>query len=257
MKKGISLFCLLLLCLSIQSNIYAEPKPEEEKGLVYSFFLSTGMSDQEINSMDEDILFFIYEDLQNANINEDLHFCRSAETMTGIGNMANPLEPMAVQLLSGITFYASAFKSGNTIYIYPTYEFTTTKRPRGMDCFTIELANAFNPFSYGGKLWVRNNSSEVWTSESYYTLTPTQVSLNGAKYEGTQLGTPDYAILIKGCTTVHATVGSGTDKRIAMNYMYNPNRANYSISFSAGGFGISVSSSGTVYSSGSIVTLSY
>jgi hypothetical protein len=111
------------------------------------------------------------------------------------------------------------------------------------------------PYEYGGQLWYKDYTMSNW--EVGGSMTANTQSSNGAEYSGTQLGSPDLSMKIKGCAFCHADVGSRSDKRIIMSYMYNPNRGNYSISFSAYGLGISYSSSSTVYTNASTVKLTY
>ena len=81
--------------------------------------------------------------------------------------------------------------------------------------------------------------------------------LSGAEFSGSQLGTPDYAMKLKGVTYCHATAGNSSDKRIVMGYLYNPQKTGYSISFSYNGGGISYSPSGTAYTAYKTMNLSY
>ena len=71
------------------------------------------------------------------------------------------------------------------------------------------------------------------------------------------IGTPDYAMKLKGVTYCHATAGNSSDKRIVMGYLYNPQKTGYSISFSYNGGGISYSPSGTAYTAYKTMNLSY
>lgn len=82
-------------------------------------------------------------------------------------------------------------------------------------------------------------------------------TINQAEYSATQLGSPDWPMKMKGCAYCHALVGTGSDKRIIMSYMHNPDANSYSISFSVGGLGITYSSSGTIYTNANTVILSY
>lgn len=216
---------------------------------VNEFLLNTGMSQEDINKIDPDFRTYIVENLkENAQL-QTLEFINTEEIPT--------LQPRSSEVLSGITFTVSSWKSGGIIYIYPTYEFTTAKRPRGKDSFSFQLGDAMAPYDFGGKIWHRRSKSEQWSSDASDTMIANQQTLSGAEYSGTQLGTPDFNIYIKGCAYAYANAGSGTDKRIVMNYMYNPNGASYSISFSVHGIGVSYSSPSTVYTASKIATLLY
>ena len=107
----------------------------------------------------------------------------------------------------------------------------------------------------GGKLWYKDNTMNDWKVGG--TLTANNQQLSGAEFSGSQLGTPDYAMKLKGVTYCHATAGNSCDKRIVMGYLYNPQKTGYSISFSYNGGGISYSPSGTAYTAYKTMNLSY
>jgi hypothetical protein len=104
------------------------------------------------------------------------------------------------------------------------------------------------PFEYGGRIWYKFDPMTDWASDG--DLVANNQGFNGAEYSGNQLGTPDFPMKFRGNTYCHAHAGTGTDKRIIMSYMYNPNPSSYTI-------GISYSSPGTVYTNASTVVLNY
>ncbi len=225
-----------ILCIILSISSFAHPAmaanstPDE-------FLLRTGMPMSEINQLDPDIKVFMVNDMRNSANESKLSYVPMDTT--------SMISPRVNQVFKDITFTATAFKSGSTIYIYPTYEFTADKKPKSNDSFAFQLGDAMVPYEYGGQLWYKDYTMSNW--EVGGSMTANTQSSNGAEYSGTQLGSPDLSMKIKGCAFCHADVGSGSDKRIIMSYMYNPNRGNYSISFSAYGLGISYSSSSTVY----------
>ena len=73
------------------------------------------------------------------------------------------------------------------------------------------------PYEYGGKLWYKDNTMNDWKVGG--TLTANNQQLSGAEFSGSQLGTPDYAMKLKGVTYCHATAGNSSDKRIVMAYI--------------------------------------
>lgn len=93
--------------------------------------------------------------------------------------------------------------------------------------------------------------------ETVGNMTANNQNLSGAEYSGSQLGSPNYAMKFKGCATCHANVGGGTDTRIVMTYMHNPNNSNYSISFSKDGVGITYRAESTIYTNAATVVLDY
>lgn len=206
-----------------------------------------GMPQSEINAIDTDIKTFIVDDLRKSGELSDIAYLSTKEIKMPT--------PRVNQVLSGITFKVSAFKSSDVIYIYPTYEFTTDKKPAGNDSFSFQLGDALMPYEYGGQLWYKDDRMSNW--EIVDSMTANNQGFNGAEYSGKQLGTPDYSMKLKGCAYAHAKIGSGTDKRIIMSYMHNPQKRSYSISFSYSGVGISYSSSNTVYTAAKTEILSY
>lgn len=210
------------------------------------FLINTGMKQDQIEKLDPDIKEFIVNDMKNA---EQLDF-KFIATAT-----VNTINPMANQVLSGIQFTVPVFKSGSIVNIYPTYEFTTNKKPDGNDSFSFQLGNALLPYNYGGQIWGKDATTPTWQLAG--TLTANTQGFNGAEFSGNQLGNPASPILIKGATYCHANEGSGSDKRIIMSYMYNPNNNNYSISFSAFGIGIAYSSPNTIYTAAKTIVLSF
>ena len=239
--------CTILFVVGFGTTVSAH---DPEQGIPTDIFLlETGMSQEQIDALDADIKEYIVADLKkNANVS-DLTYVDS--------EMISTVSPRVSQSLTGIEFSCPAWYERDVIHLYPTYEFTTTKRPRGQDSFSFVLGDAMMPYNYGGKLWYKADYMEDWESTSNDTLSANTQSMNGAEFSGSQLGTPDSKIYIKGCTNAQAYPGSGTDKRIIMSYMHNPNRSNYSISFSAMGLGISYTAPGTIYTAAKTVQLSY
>lgn len=246
MKKMRKLMMLLLFwSLALNVNVW-NVKAEENVSLTNDEYLrETGMPENEMQKLDSNVKQFIVDDLKSGSGN--FEYIKTDVEEQAVGRSA--------EVLSGITFYASAFKNGSTIYVYPTYEFTTNKRPRGKDSFSFSLGDAMRPYEFGGKLWYKDSTMNDWAVGG--TLVANNQNLNGAEYSGSQLGTPDYAMKLKGVTYCHATVGSGNDKRIVMGYLYNPNKTNYSVSFSYAGAGISYSPEGVAYSKFQINNLTY
>ena len=211
------------------------------------FLGSTGMPQEKIEQMDPNIKDFIVNNLkQNMKTNHLNYVEVNDKTM---------IKPMRADLDTGVVLDAVAFRDGSVIRIYPTYEFVINKHPKGEDSFAIELGDAFQPYEYGGTLWVLDERlSTVWTVA--HGLAPTNISISGAIYSGDQLGDLIYPMKLKGATYCYANIGSGTNKNIAMTYIYNPNKFAYSISV-GGSFGISIDIPNTVYNTTAIKTLSY
>ena len=244
MKRMItSLICFILFANGSILNVSASASDISAD----EFLLLTGMSRKEINQLDPEIKEFMVSDMKRSADTSDLSYIDSDPEIV--------FRPMVNQVLTGIVFSAPSFISSSTIYIYPTYEFTTPKEPDGEDSFSFQLGDAMRPYEYGGQVWYKDSGMSSWAVGD--SMTANTQGFNGAEYSGSQLGTPDWPLLIKGCAYCHADVGTGTDKRIVLSYMYNPNSNSYSISFSAYGLGISYSSSNTIYTNASTIRLTY
>ena len=185
MRKMRTLFLVLLCCgLSLYAGV-SYVKAEEKVPSDYDAYLQeTGMPENEIQKLDEHVKQFIVDDLKR------------------------------------IEFYASAFKNGSAIYVYPTYGFTENKKPCGNDSFSFLLGEAIRPYEFGGTLWYKDNTMSDWAVSG--NLIANNQQLNGASYSGSQLGTPRSAMKFMGTTYCHASVGTGNDNRIVMGYSYQP-----------------------------------
>ena len=138
--------------------------------------------------------------------------------------------PYGEQVLTGIEFSVSAFKSAGTVHIYPTYEMTTARKPIGNDCFAISFTEDLEPYEFGGQIWYRYTYSEPNDWELGGSMTGIAMDFHSAKYVGNQLGTPDGSMYFKGCTYVQADEISNTTPKILMKYVYSPAFASYEIS---------------------------
>ena len=66
-------------------------------------------------------------------------------------------------------------------------------------------------------------------------------------YTSRQLTSPDYPLSIKSNTHSLANFGVGNEKRIALTYIHNPNKYEYSINIGAWGQGLTFTTPNTVY----------
>lgn len=110
-------------------------------------------------------------------------------------------------------------------------------------------------YEYGGQVWYKDYTMDDW--ESGGSLIKTEGGLNECIFTGSQLGSPDWSMKMKGCAYAHAKLGSGTDKRISMTYVYNPGSFPFDISLSLGDVGLSFDIPGNIYSTESTQYLSW
>lgn len=244
MKKLLSMILVVVMIFSLSVSVSAEDATVSADDTLRSY----GMPEERIEALDDDIKQFMINDLVSLE--------SSSEPIEYVGCEEVEMPAMYVnQVLSGIKFDCDSFLAGNTVSIYPTYEFTTDKRPRGEDSFSVCIGDALVPYGYGGQVWYKDSTMSNWAVGG--SMVANNQFSNGAEYSGAQLGTPGWAMKIKGCAYVHAQVGSGTSKQCILTYMHNPNKASYSLSVNYGGFGIVYHSSGTIYSAAQTYILEY
>lgn len=208
------------------------------------------MDEEKIQRLDDDIKAYIVSDLKESENLSDCKYLSDESEEEAIMR--------ASEVLTGIQFSVATFKVTGGVNIYPTYEFTDKKKPVGNDSFSIQIGDALDMMECGGKMWYYDDvSTNSWIAGG--NMVANALTLSAAEYSGSQLGTPDYPMKIKGCAVIRTKIGSGTGKRVALSYLYNPKNVMYSVSFSTpGGFGISYSStSGKIYSVAKIFELDY
>lgn len=231
LKRTLAIVLSLSLCFFASGpvNIHAADLSLTEDEL---FLLNAGTPLDEIQSMDKDIMAYIVNELKKCD--EPLSYISVEDAMQ--------IQPLSSEILTGINYTVSAYREGTSyVHIFPTYEFTTDKQPKGKDCFAYALGDAFAPVEDGftGALWYKDYTMSNWRIS--HNLIANQENLFGAEYSGSQLGSPQYAMKFKGCLGVKAKLTGKSDNRISMSYLYNPNKHNFSVSFSVGAVGISAS----------------
>lgn len=233
-----------LNCMLFYSPVFANDAVYDESDI---YLLSTGMDEAAVSALDDDVKQFIVDDLKKAET--DGFIWLNIEPEDGI------LPCDGNDSLNGITFTVSAFKSGDSIHIYPAYEFTTAKQPKRQDNFSIAFGNAFEPYDYGGQLWVFDEQTmSDWAVSG--SLTANSLTLSSAAYSGDQLGSADWPAKFKGCAYCHAAIGGGNDKTITLNYLHNPNDSNFTIWVNVPWLGISYINK-KEYSAAQMFSLSY
>ena len=155
MRKMRTLFLVLLCCgLSLYAGV-SYVKAEEKVPSDYDAYLQeTGMPENEIQKLDEHVKQFIVDDLKSGDGKfEYMKINAEEQMMNG-----------SAEDFTGIEFYASAFKNGSAIYVYPTYGFTENKKPCGNDSFSFLLGEAIRPYEFGGTLWYNERLGSQWKS---------------------------------------------------------------------------------------------
>ena len=152
-RKMRTLFLVLLCCgLSLYAGV-SYVKAEEKVPSDYDAYLQeTGMPENEIQKLDEHVKQFIVDDLKSGDGKFGYMKINAEEQMMN----------GSAEDFTGIEFYASAFKNGSAIYVYPTYGFTENKKPCGNDSFSFLLGEAIRPYEFGGTLWYKDNTMSDW-----------------------------------------------------------------------------------------------
>ena len=217
---------------------------------VDAVLLQTGMSAEQVSSLDELTKQFIVDDLQSQNVSEPFRYIDVSEER-------DVPSTRATDVFTAVAFSVTAFRSGNQVSIYPTYEFTDYRQPRGQDSFSMVLGNSVSTYEFGGKVWYQDPWSSTW-KDGETNLQTNRQELNAAEFSGNQLGDSTGPLKYRGNVYIHATATGQSDKRICLNYLYNPNGMSYSLSFSAGSVGISISVPfGTAYSKGQTLQMNF
>ena len=153
MKKLKTCLAFFICCILSLNMVICNVKADNNVVLSNkAYLLKTGMPQKEIEKLDDDVMQFIVDDLKSGG--KHFEYINS--------NIENQISILSSETLTGISFTASAFKNASTIYIYPTYEFTSNKQPRGKDSFSFQLGAAMRPYEYGGKLWYKDNTMNDW-----------------------------------------------------------------------------------------------
>ena len=143
MKKLKTCLAFFICCILSLNMVICNVKADNNVVLSNkAYLLKTGMPQKEIEKLDDDVMQFIVDDLKSGG--KHFEYINS--------NIENQISILSSETLTGISFTASAFKNASTIYIYPTYEFTSNKQPRGKDSFSFQLGAAMRPYDYGTKI---------------------------------------------------------------------------------------------------------
>lgn len=243
-KIFVTMLCVMTLFSVVDTTYAAEIRKQNMSE--DEFLLSTGMSKEAIENMDSDFKEYIVNSLKQNTVGESVEYIET--------EIVSTVQSRSTEVLTGITFTAQAWQSGGVIHIYPTYEFTTAKRPRGKDGFAFAFGDAIDSYEYGGQMWQKDINGTNWITAG--SMTANHQGLIGAGYSGSQLGNASSNVYAKGCAYAKAKAGSGTSKKIVMQYMHNPNKYSFSIGLSyIASFGFN--SQSTVYTAASTQYLTY
>ena len=114
MKQSLRYIAIALaLIFFASSNIPVYASENNSLNSVNEFLLQTGMPLEELNALDLTTREFIVSNLKESGVNpSDLEHINI--------DILPTFEPNVNQLLTGVTYTVSAFRSGNIVFIYPT-----------------------------------------------------------------------------------------------------------------------------------------
>lgn len=174
------------------------------------YLVKTGMSMQEIDTLDEDARQFIADDLKNSG-EKDWKLNTDILTLTSTSSKEYT-----------VAFYINvfAFRAGSDHRIYAVYESSTEIMPTGNDSLTMHLGAGFDPYEYGGRIWYKKAGDGSWVQGGG--LTADHQTPEGGVFTGRQLGNFQKKMLVKGCVYCYAGQGEGSEAKVMIDYAYNP-----------------------------------
>lgn len=200
-----TLMCLTLL-LGCREPVFAAGESDRAA----DYLERAGMLAQEIEAMDGDARQFIASDLKNSG-QKGWEINRDILTWTKISSEQY-----------NIAFYINvfAFQAGTEHRIYAVYESSTGIMPEGNDSLFLGVGDGFAPREYGGRIWYKRAGDGNWTQGGE--LAADGRVTGGGMFAGGQLGDFRQKMLVKGCVYCHADAGTGSDRRVTVEYTYHP-----------------------------------
>lgn len=193
--------------------------------------LRSGMSQVELNEMDDETKQFIIE-----NSGTDLEYVPLSATpqITRAGTA-----PVSITCPS-----FKVMANGEYVYdIYPIYESIGKIEPKGNDSFAFTVGDGLGVVNdhVGGMVYYREESDDAWQSME---LSVSNTSLYGHSFYGPQLGTPDFPIYIKAnCFFRAKAYSSEPDLRVNVKYVHDTSGSvGYTIGLTAYGVNVSLAS---------------
>lgn len=208
-KVLIALMCLTVGLWHMKIASYAkEPDSAEE------YLAKTGMSVQEIETLDSDIRQFIVDDLRNSGV-KDWKANKDILALTKTSSEQYT-----------VVFYINvfAFQAESEHRIYAAYESSTGIMPAGNDSLSLCLGDRFSPDEFGGRNWYKRAGEGSWMQGGG--LTADCRTAEGGIFTGRQLGDFQQKMLVKGCVRCYAKEGTGEDNRVTVEYTYCPSEEN-------------------------------
>jgi len=201
---------IMLMCLTVGFSHIKTASAAKESDSAEEYLVKTGMSIQEIETLDDDARQFIADDLKSSG-EKDWKINTDILTLTKTSSEQYT-----------VAFYINvfAFRAESEHRIYAVYESSTGIMPTGKDSISLGLGDGFAPYAYGGQLWYKKAGDRSWAQGGG--LTADRQTLEGGIFTGRQLGDFQQKMLVKGCVYCYANEGEGDGTKVTVDYTYNP-----------------------------------
>lgn len=253
MKKFIKkiLSMILVTAITISMTAFTSENSVSASGTTDEFIDSllrkANTPENEIEQMDDEFKRFIYENsLSKGNVE---YINVTQEQGTGIMTRAAGYTiPTSELKLSVIAF---KYPNKNQVDIYPSYEWLVPTKPKGKDYFGYSTHSSFSvvPGERNNLIWYKIHSNDNWvrSHEASYTGS----SLTGYEHSGSDLGTPDFPIYLKGHFHYRVDIDSSSPvKKIVLAYVHDTSWGggiSYGVSYGPLSISITPSSSSVGY----------
>lgn len=219
MKQRVKIICLSLLFASFTIFCLVKGWPDEpsartegapsEPAPPFSaeIFRQAGVPDETAGQMDPEFMEMIAADLWESGEMDSMRFV-STETKP------------AAEAPVGLDFTLTVFQSDAFYYLYPAYTFTGDIKPAGEDAFTVQIAEGYSPVEWSGRIWAKDRVLPGWQDGG--AIGTTHLTFQSAGFTGSQLGTPDSAILLKACARCEAARREEGGNRLTLTYAHDP-----------------------------------
>ena len=236
----------------------------EQKALAYSnnienmtevqldtILRDANVPDEKLEDMDVEFKRFIIE--TSGTDMEYVETVREQTPNTRAGEYTIPTSELKLEVY--------AFKSGNILSIYPSYEWLVPVKPKGKDYFGYATSTSYSARSgeRSNIIWTKFVNASNWEDNGPATYTAS--SLYGYQHKGSSLGTPTGKLYIRGNFHYKVDIDSSNPlKKIALAYVHDTSSGSnysYGVSYYAASISITPGSSTNIGYQNGIFNLIY
>ena len=256
MKKKIKIMVSMILAVAITVSMAAFTASAKAENVsietIDELLREANTPENKIATMDDELKRFIYENSLSQNKVEYIDVTQEPSTVARSGYTIST---------SDLKLSVSAFKvyGADQVDVYPSYEWLVPTKPNGKDYFGYSIHDSYS--AVAGKrsnlIWSKMDKDDAWGDPDEATYTGS--SLTGYEHQGSDLGTPDFKIYIKGNFYYRVDIDSSSPvKKIVLAYVHDTSWGGYSYSVGYGPFSISVTpSSNSVGYQNNVYNLNY